>query len=95
MMHAEAVAVEAAVFLFSAAGVMIEDGALPLAGVDVGVDLGGEYAFVPEHLLHGAEVGPVLYEMGGEGVAEGVGGYLLGDACCLALTLDHQKYHLS
>ena len=95
MMHAEAVAVEAAAFLFLSAGMMVEDGALPLAGVDVGVDLGGEDALVPEHLLYGAEVGSVLDEVGGEGVAEGVGGYLLGDTCCLALTLDYQKYHLT
>ena len=73
---------------------MVENGPLPLAGVDVGVDLGGEDALVTEHLLYGAEVGPVLDEMGGERVAEGVRGYLFGNACSLALTLDYQEYHL-
>lgn len=36
----------------------------------MGVDLGGEDALVAEHLLDGAEVGSVLDEVGGEGVAE-------------------------
>ena len=31
MMHAEAVAVEVAAFLFLSAGMMVEDGALPFA----------------------------------------------------------------
>ena len=74
---------------------MVQDGALPFAGIDVGVDLGGEYALVAEHLLHGAEVGSVLDQVGCEGVAECVRGYLLGDACLFALALDHQEYHLA
>ena len=77
------------------AGVVLDDAVLPFAGVDVGVDLGGEYAFVAEHLLYGAEVGSVFDQVGGEGVAECVWGYLLGDACLFALALDHQEYHLA
>lgn len=42
--------------------------------VDVGVELGGAYAFVAEHGLYGTEVGTALEEVGGEGVAQGVGG---------------------
>lgn len=77
------------------ARVECEDAALPLAGVDVGVYLGGDYAFVAEHLLYGTEVGSVLDQVGGEGVAECVGGYLLGDAGLFALAFDHQEYHLA
>ena len=42
--------------------------------VDVGVELGGAYAFVAEHGLYGSEVGTALEEVGGKGVAQGVGG---------------------
>lgn len=42
--------------------------------VDVGVELGGAYAFVAKHGLYGSEVSTALEEVGGEGVAQGVGG---------------------
>ena len=67
---------------------MREDGGLPGGGVDVGVDLGGEDGFVAEHFLDDAEVGAVFDEVGGEGVAEGVGGDFLVDACDERLLLD-------
>ena len=35
---------------------------------------------VAEQLLYGADVGPVLEQMGGEGMAEGVAGGTLGEA---------------
>lgn len=38
-------------------------------GADVGVDLGGGDVGVAEHFLDGPEVGAVVQEMGGEGVA--------------------------
>lgn len=47
---------------------------------DVGVDLGGADVGVAEEGLDGAEVGAVHEEVGGERVAEGVGGDVLGDA---------------
>ena len=47
---------------------------------DVGVNLGGGYVPVPEELLHGADVVAVFQQVGGEGVAEGVGAGSLGDA---------------
>ena len=43
-----------------------EDALLPLGGVNVGVDFGGEDGFVAEHLLDDAQVRAVLYQMGGE-----------------------------
>ena len=67
---------------------MGEDGGLPGGGVDVGVDLGGEDGFVAEHFLDDAEVGAVFDEVGREGVAEGVGGDFLVDACDERLLLD-------
>ena len=48
--------------------------------VDVGVELGGAYAFVAKHGLYGSEVGTALEEVGGEGVAQGVGGDGTSDA---------------
>jgi len=39
----------------------------------MGVDLGGAEAFVAEKLLNDPEVGAAIEEVGGEGVAEGVG----------------------
>ena len=48
--------------------------------VDVGVELGGAYAFVAEHGLYGTEVGTALEEVGSKGVAQGVGGDGTGDA---------------
>ncbi len=67
---------------------MREDGGLPGGGVDVGVDLGGEDGFVTEHFLDDAEVRPTFDEVGGEGVAEGVGGNFLVDARGHRLVLD-------
>ena len=78
-----------------AAWVEYEDALLPFSGVDVGVDFGGENALVSEHLLDGPQVGSVLDQMCGEGVAEGVGRYFLGDAGLFALAFDHQEYHLA
>ena len=40
---------------------------------DAGVNLRGGYVPVPEELLHGADVVAVFQQVGGEGVAEGVG----------------------
>ncbi len=46
---------------------------LEAVGVDVGVDLGGGDVGVSEEFLDDAEVGAAGEEVGGEGVAEGVG----------------------
>lgn len=47
---------------------------------DVGVDLSGGNVGVAEERLNGAEVGAVHEEVGGEGMAESVGGDVLGNA---------------
>ena len=73
---------------FLAAGVMFEDGALPGGGVDVRVDFRRQNRFVTEHFLHDAQVGAVLDEVRGEGVAEGVRGDFLADACEQRLFFD-------
>lgn len=61
--------------------------------VQVGVDLRGGDAFVAEHLLHGAQVGAALHQVGGEGVTEGVGRDGLGDAGLLYQVFDDQEDH--
>ena len=48
---------------------------------DMGVDHGGFDILVSEEFLNGADIVSVLEEVGGEGVAKGVGGDLLVDAC--------------
>ena len=53
---------------------------VPGAGVYVRIDFGGEDGLVAQHFLDDAQVGTVFYQMGGEGVAEGVGRDFLLDA---------------
>ena len=50
----------------------VVDGAQPLP-TDMSVTLGGGEVGVTEQLLHGAEVGATVEQVGGEGVAQGVG----------------------
>ena len=45
----------------------------------VRVDLGGGDIGVAQHLLNGAQVRPILQQMGGKGVAQGMGGNVLVD----------------
>ncbi len=42
-------------------------------GVEVGVELGCAQGGVPEHFLDTAEVGAAFDQVGGKGVAQGVG----------------------
>lgn len=55
---------------------------------DVGVDLSGGDVGVAEHGLDGANVGAVHEEVGGEAVAEGVGGDVFCDAGFFGVELD-------
>ena len=50
---------------------------------DVGVDHGGADILVPKKFLYGADVVAVLKEVGGKGMAEGVGADAFLDACFL------------
>ena len=59
----------------------------------MGVNLGGEYVFVPQQLLHLADIGAALKKMGGEGVAESVRAYLLVDARTQGSLLYDGEYH--
>lgn len=54
-------------------GVIGADGVAQILAGEVGVYLGGGEAFVPQHLLHGTQVGPVLHQFGSKTVAEAVG----------------------
>src|SRR5215208_37398 len=65
---------------------LLVDGAQVLA-VDVGVDLRRGDVGVAEHLLHGAQVGAALQQVGGEGVAERVGRDVLLDSGSLDVLL--------
>ena len=68
---------------------MVEKDFLAQAGaVDVGVDFGGGDALVTKHRLDGTQVGTTLEEVGGETVAKGVWGDILGYACQLGELLD-------
>ena len=60
---------------------IIEDGLSEEFCIDVGINLGGENGFVTEHFLNGTEVGAHFDEVGGKGVAEGVGTNGFVDAC--------------
>ena len=53
---------------------------VPGAGVNMRVYFRGEDGFVAQHLLDYPEVGPVLYQVRGEGMAESMRGNLLMDA---------------
>ena len=53
---------------------------LDLTDGELGVALGGGESFVAEHLLNGAEVGSFFEHVGAEGVAEGVGMDVGGEA---------------
>lgn len=65
------------------------DGALDILAVEVRVNFCGGDAFVTEHFLYGAKVGPTFHEVGGEGVAEGVRTDFLCDACNFCQVLHH------
>ena len=66
---------------------MLLDGATKVFAVEVCVDLGREDALVAEQLLYLSDAGTPLDEVGGKGVAEGVGRDLLfeADAACRLL----------
>ena len=46
-----------------------------------------------EHFLYGAQVGAAFHEVGGKGMAEGVGGDVLGDAGQAGEIAEKEKDH--
>ena len=70
----------------SGVGLLID--VLQLVVQHPGVDLSGGDVRVPHHLLDGAQVRPVLQQVGGEGVAQGVGRDVLLDAGLLLVVFD-------
>ena len=61
--------------------------------VDVGIYLGCGDGFVTQHLLDGTQVGSAFQQVGGEGVAEGVGADGFGDAGAVGQLLDQVEDH--
>ena len=53
-----------------------------------GVYLGGRDVRVAQHLLDGTQVCPILQQMGGEGMAQGVGRDVLFNTSLLLIVLD-------
>ena len=72
---------------------VVKDVLHPLVGGDVGVDFGGEDAFVAEHLLYNAEIGTVFHQVGGKGVAQGVRRDCFGNAGSGYLVPDDVEDH--
>ena len=72
---------------------IIEDGLSEEFCIDVGINLGGENGFVTEHFLNGTKVGSHFDEVGGKGVAEGVGTNGFVDACFGGEVFDDVKNH--
>lgn len=62
-------------------------------GINVRIDFSGADAFVPQHHLNGAKVGPTLQQFGGERVAKGVRRDGLLNASRLGLTFQHDENH--
>ena len=72
-----------------------ENFAAQARAVDVYIYFGGGDALMAEHLLDGAEVGAPLEEVGGEGVAEGVGRDCLSYAGAVGEPPYYSEYHLA
>lgn len=52
--------------------VMLNNFGTQAMSVDVGINFGSAYIFVPKHTLYDAKVGATFEQVGGEGVAEGM-----------------------
>lgn len=64
-----------------------------MLAAQVGINLGGKYRLVTEHLLYLANVGTALQQMGGKTVAESVRAYLLSYSCFGGQVPDDMKDH--
>lgn len=74
--------------LVSFSGVVSLVGLLDLGPCDFHIDMGDGEIGMTEHLLHGPDVGSVFNELGGEGMAEGVGGDVFLDLCGSGIASD-------
>ena len=61
--------------------------------VYVGINFGGRYALVAQHCLNDTQVGAPLKQMGGKGVAKGVGAHILCYAHKRNKLLYYAKHH--
>lgn len=66
--------------VFYVARVMFYDFTAEHVTVDVRIDFGGCYGFVPQHTLYSAQIGPAFEQVGGERVAEGMGAYVFDNS---------------
>ena len=62
-----------------------------LRAVDMGIDLGRSYVFMPEHELDGLEVSTPFEQSCGEAVTEGMGADRLGNASHLGSFTDEDE----
>ena len=62
-------------------GMVLDNGVSQVLNIEVGVDFGGSKVFVSEQLLDNAQVGAILQQMGGKGVAECVRRDIFCDTC--------------
>lgn len=69
------------------------DGLFQIFRIQVGVNFGGRDALMSQHILDRFEVGTSFYEVGGEGVPEGMRADVFGDARCRRYFLNDQKHH--
>ena len=61
------------------------------ASVNVGVNLGSGYLFMPKHALYGTQVGSSLQQMCGKAMAECVGRHRRANAGLFAQHFDNMK----
>ena len=74
-------------------GMVLDNGVSQVLNIEVGVDFGGCEVFVSEQLLDNAQVGAILQQMGGKGVAECVRRDIFCDTCGCAEALDDSEDH--
>lgn len=72
---------------------MLLDGCPQMFGIEVGIDFGCEDALVAQQLLYLTNTRPALQEVGGKGVAQGVGADTLIYTRILGCTADDIKDH--
>lgn len=64
-----------------------------LLHIQMGIYFGGQYGFVPQHLLHMPDIGPSLQKVGGETVAENVGADRFDNAGLFSRRLYYMEDH--